>query len=295
MKDLSGTTQLWIAAHALLLERGTDLFRNLDRASRSFDAEAIHDLRVSSRRLREGLALFAPCYPPKHLAPLKRKLQTLTTTMGSIRNTDEALLFFAALAAEGALSGNEAVAELRATLEARRHTENAALRHSLRTFAAMDLHKQFAAKCRQQLIFASQSVDLLQPVAVYLRHSLAARETAVSAGIDQALVKTDVAAQHRLRIAVKKFRYRFEFLASLAPAGYTELYAAIKGYQEVLGKMHDLDMFALLTDEIMTDRPVADSVKQVIAQRRGLLLAEFVARNHAVPLATLGDRARSLL
>ena len=59
--NVEGKTPLWLAARVLLHERGDDFFRRRDKVLKTFDPEEIHDLRVSSRRLREGLELFLPC------------------------------------------------------------------------------------------------------------------------------------------------------------------------------------------------------------------------------------------
>src|SRR5512135_27773 len=92
-----GTTPLWMAARTLLSERGEDFFRRREKALKSADAEDIHDLRVASRRLREGLALFSPCYLPRDIARLDRKIKQVTRLLGDIRNADEAHLFFTEL------------------------------------------------------------------------------------------------------------------------------------------------------------------------------------------------------
>ena len=70
-----GTTPLWIAARLLLRERVDDFFRRLQQVQKTFDPDDIHDLRVASRRLREGLALFAPCYPPRNSTRLVKKVR----------------------------------------------------------------------------------------------------------------------------------------------------------------------------------------------------------------------------
>src|SRR5512137_642289 len=98
--QIVGSTHLWVAARVLLYERGDDFFMLWDKVLKTSDAEDIHDLRVSSRRLREGLALFTPCYPSGNIARLVKRIKRVTRLLGDIRNTDEAILFFSALADE---------------------------------------------------------------------------------------------------------------------------------------------------------------------------------------------------
>ena len=113
--QIEGKTPLWIAARVLLYERGEDFFRRRGKMVKTFDAEDIHDLRVASRRLREGLILFAPCYPPGNIARLVRKIKRVTRLLGDIRNADEALLFFTALKDEFDSSGRSHLEELAGT------------------------------------------------------------------------------------------------------------------------------------------------------------------------------------
>ncbi|HLO25760.1 MAG TPA: CHAD domain-containing protein, partial [Geobacteraceae bacterium] len=133
--EIAGTTPLWIAARTLLHERGDDLFRRRDKVLKTFDAEDIHDLRVASRRLREGLVLFGPCYPSTDIARLARKIKQVTRLLGDIRNADEALLFFTALADEFANSCRSDLEELAGTFRDNRGKGLKKLRKGLREMA----------------------------------------------------------------------------------------------------------------------------------------------------------------
>ncbi len=54
MREIKPSTQLWLGAWEVLQDRSDDLFRRLTRDCKRLDLESVHDLRVSSRRLREG-------------------------------------------------------------------------------------------------------------------------------------------------------------------------------------------------------------------------------------------------
>lgn len=293
MARVTADSQLWLAAHSLLLERGSALFSQLTGVQKHFDPEAIHDLRVASRRLREALALFAPVYPPHHLDPLKRTLKKLTTMMGAIRNSDEALLFFAGLTTDVPAAA-AAVAGLTAAVAARREEERATLAGGLQRLDVPRLRRRFTAVCARLSLFGGGD-DLLQPFAPFLLAGLDTRQRAIDALLDRAASEADTGAQHRLRIAVKHFRYRFELLAPFAAAGYDTLYRGIKGYQELLGQMHDLDTFALLATTEIPDQAAAALVTVPIARQRHELFTRFSARQRTLPLATLSERARRLV
>jgi len=63
----------------------------VNRAGRSADAEAIHDLRVAIRRLSRCLRVFAQFYPPRSWKPVRRRLSGLMGACGSVRDRDIAI------------------------------------------------------------------------------------------------------------------------------------------------------------------------------------------------------------
>ncbi|OGU12237.1 MAG: hypothetical protein A2075_11320 [Geobacteraceae bacterium GWC2_58_44] len=91
---------MWIAGRVLLSQRGDDFFRLKKKVLDTWDPDDIHDLRVASRRVREGLELFSPCYQNDAVNRLVRRVKRVTRFLGEMRNMDEALLFFDALAGE---------------------------------------------------------------------------------------------------------------------------------------------------------------------------------------------------
>ena len=65
MSPISSSTPLWIAARLLTKEHAREFFKCWTKVAKGFETEEIHDLRVASRRLRECLALFEPCFGGK--------------------------------------------------------------------------------------------------------------------------------------------------------------------------------------------------------------------------------------
>ena len=58
------------------------------RVSRDCGADAIHDLRVSIRRLNRCLRTFADFYPRRSWKPVRRKLHALMEAAGAVRDDD---------------------------------------------------------------------------------------------------------------------------------------------------------------------------------------------------------------
>ena len=67
------------------------LASQLNRAARTGDAEAIHDLRVAVRRFSRCLRVFAQFYPARSWKPMRRQMAGLMDTCGSVRDRDIAI------------------------------------------------------------------------------------------------------------------------------------------------------------------------------------------------------------
>jgi CHAD domain-containing protein len=63
-------------------------------ASQALDADTIHDLRVSIRRLNSCLRIFAQFYPEKAAKKVRRHLHALMQAAGEVRDCDIAAKLF---------------------------------------------------------------------------------------------------------------------------------------------------------------------------------------------------------
>ena len=295
MRSLTADTHTWLAARGFLLDRCDDFFLQLTRAREAFDPEAIHDLRVASRRLREGIALFGHCFRKRQLAPIRKELKGLVTMLGSIRNTDEAILFFSNLPENRDLASAGAAMKIVATLQEKRVEEQRELKRELKKIDPSALLGRIDDFCSNPRLFNPDARGLFQPIAVCLLEAMTIREKAILEILPEALVEENVSAQHRLRIAVKHFRYRLEFMSTLASDDYRKIYSALKEYQEVLGHMHDLDVFLGLTGEITAEQSGVMLLHKIIGNRRRTLFAEFLQHQATNPLDEMGNRVRGLL
>lgn len=293
---VDGATPLWVATRVLLYEREDDFFRRRDKALKTSDPEDIHDLRVSSRRLREGLALFSPCYPAGKVARLVKPIKRVTRLLGEVRNSDEAVLFFTALADELDALCRGDLEQLTLAFRVERAKELKRLRRGLREFATTELRDLFRRVINAPSLFApaTSGCDLFAPLAEYGKEALTARLAHVERFVPEARHAAGIEAQHLLRIAVKHFRYRLEILSFLLGARSQDLLAAAKGYQDVLGRMHDLDVFAGIVREAGFPASTKEAALCAIAARRGRLFADFSGMLEITSFAEIGAQMRSI-
>ena len=292
---VTGTTPLWVAARILLYGKVDDFFRLKEKVLQTFDPEDIHDLRVASRRLREGLELFAPCYGPSGIGRLIKKIKRVTRHLGEMRNRDEAYLFFSALAAELDDPCRAALEGLAESFAKKREKELKEFRAGLKRSIPPSLRDDCFRAINSPLLFApaAAGADLFAPVSLFAKDAIAGRLAAVMELVPGARQAGMVEAQHLLRIGVKHFRYRLELLSFLIGAGFPEIHGALKRYQDLLGTMHDLDVFSGIVREAGFAADVEEQVQAAVAERRERLFEEFTGMLESVPFEELGNRARS--
>lgn len=294
MNAITSSSPVWLAAGALLAEQGTEFFSRWKKAAASFGADDIHDLRVASRRLREGLIFFAPCFPENEFAAIEKKVKKLTRILGELRNTDEALLFFGNLSHEGGEGSGEA-AKLVASLEQERGERERELHRDLRALDPAPLRAAFRRARRHPRIFGGGLLDTLGPFGDFARAGIELRERPMTDLIPCALEEEAAKEQHRLRIAVKQLRYRLEIIKPLLHPVFTPLHATLKRYQDLLGELHDLDVFSGMVTDRVADQTGRQALLTRLALRRHQLHQAFLKALQEEPLATIGERARKVL
>ncbi|WP_136524993.1 CHAD domain-containing protein [Geomonas ferrireducens] len=277
--------RLWLAGLKLLDALQDEFFRLFKKTVQGFDAEDVHDLRVASRRLREGLALFAPILPRGRLRRLSHRVRGLTRLLGELRNADEAALFFTELESQAPTEAAPEARRLREELIAEGGRIRLQLQKDLRRFDAASLRKDF--KFGPANPFKRRQADPFHPFPPFAAAAFAERGAQAEALLPAALEGKDAAAQHRLRIAVKKLRYRLEIVAPLLSDQGEEARRTLKRYQDLLGELHDMDVFAGLVRERVALGAGREGLLETIEKRRIDLFASFLELDAKQPLGTL--------
>src|SRR5262245_42145497 len=216
-----------------------------ERAVLARDAEGVHQMRVGLRRLRAAISLFGDVVTGRDAEVLKDELKWLTEELGPARDLD--------------VLAKEAIAPLRET-----NPEKSEI---------AVLEKDVQRKRRDEFAHASDAVANSRFRGVVLRAALWLLDgewsqvkgngaegrsksiTAVAADIldrrarkiikkTKRLQELDALHRHKLRIAVKKFRYGCEFFESLFEhAKARKRYGrALKELQDSLGKLNDIEV-----------------------------------------------------
>lgn len=92
--------------------RATEVFEHSDGVLDVGDIEALHDMRVATRRLRAALEVYAPCFPAKRHRKALKRVKKLADALGERRDRDVAIEFLTGFADEAPEADRAAVEAL---------------------------------------------------------------------------------------------------------------------------------------------------------------------------------------
>lgn len=219
-------------AEAQLQVRLKTLCTELRRAHKHpDDAVAIHDLRVSIRRLSQGLRVFRKLLDKAHVRKMRRRLRKIMDLSGPVRNCDIALQVLEAAGAPAPQSFERQLAERRSRAGselldalARKNVlaKARSWRGRLRAAARGNQgeHTQTPAQAAHSIL-ASLSREFLQ------------------AGAAAAQPDSTPEAMHRFRLRAKRLRYTLEIFGPASGPGWKRTIKRVRGLQEHLGEIND--------------------------------------------------------
>jgi CHAD domain-containing protein len=88
VEGLSAEDAVLDAAVKILWTRFEDMWSHHAGVLKDFDDEAVHDMRVASRRLRTAMQTFSACFPRKSFKEHVRCIKALADLLGEVRDRD---------------------------------------------------------------------------------------------------------------------------------------------------------------------------------------------------------------
>jgi CHAD domain-containing protein len=237
------------------------------------DTRAVHAARVASRRLRELLPLLQ--LDPAVTSKLGRRLRKVTSRLGRLRETDVLHLLTEELHEAGRLDDGS----LRRIGAAVDHERARALRRALGRGPAAELER--TARKLERIardLDASADDDRTPQSARAWRWAaearVARRAAALADAVDFAGGVYLTERLHAVRIGIKKLRYAVELAGDIAGARPRADLRQLKRLQDLLGRMHDLEM---LIDRVRQTQAMA--VADLAAWRRFDTLVRTLENN----------------
>jgi CHAD domain-containing protein len=222
----------------VIRQRLTVLTRALP-AAHGGDAEAIHQARVATRRLREALPLVARRASGRKLEKVARRL---TRALGAVRELDVALMTLDELKPDGESAGS-GVQVLRQVIEEERDRLRADMARQIERVNLAKLERRALAAARRGRSASGRARAAPQLGAAVKRAGR--RAATLRAAIENAGGIYLPDRLHEVRIAVKKLRYTLEIARELRRSRALARIKTLKGVQDLLGRMHDLEVLIM--------------------------------------------------
>jgi triphosphatase len=221
------------AASRILAHHTRRMLANEPGVRQGVDPEAVHDMRVATRRLRSALGFFGPFLRDPRLVALAPRLQRLGRLLGRVRDLDVALERARAYEASHAEGGD--LAPLLRVWERQRARHHRRLVRYLDTSA----HARWMRRWQELLAQMAQADDREEPTVGQVAPLLVYLQWRAVWSFDRVLPQAPAELLHALRIGCKRLRYGLEFCAEVLPSRVVRLVPAITALQDHLGELND--------------------------------------------------------
>jgi CHAD domain-containing protein len=278
----------WLTVRRLALKQ-LDRFMSLEpKVLRGDDPDAIHDIRVASRRLQQVFDLVYPPPAAGEIRKLRRRIQRTRRALGDLRNCDVQLAEVSRRLGSKRAARREVWEAVRHYLLQRRAD---AFQRAQRKLGKLNL-AVFYVRLRELLQLngsaypprhghhspAVAAADLV-PALFYerLKESLDRVWEGFESQVELSHRERRGPVLHGVRIAAKRLRYLLEVVHEFDAAGSGETLAWLRGLQRHLGEWHDREVLEQMMIE-MVARPeflrdrleIAIGIEKLILQvRRG--------------------------
>lgn len=265
---------------SLLATHATTLLGQLAEVLDSGSPDAVHDARVSTRRIRELLPLVAP-RPTKSDIDLRDRFRQAGRGLGSVRDDDVHLALVSSLQTSLPTSA-EALGLLQRRYEDERPARIRKLIKTLEELELMPVAKRLAAGHGPPRLRAW--LPARRSWQAHLRAIVGARSNATADAIAHATGVYFPNRIHNARISIKKLRYALEVFQDTGLGDRADDLRRLRRAQDLLGDLRDRQTLldAIAGIDVTEERPDIKAQLDVVtgfvrAESRGLH-GRYVAR-----------------
>ncbi|MGV3720598.1 MAG: CHAD domain-containing protein [Actinomycetota bacterium] len=258
---LTADSPLWAWASDAVGHRLDKMLEHVEGVRLGEDIEAVHDMRVGSRRLVAAMRVFAECFPAAEYRRLLREARNVTRRLGAVRDLDVLIDHYEKLRPEAsaaeqpgidyfiALRQRERVRARRPMLRAMDQLERDGFAQRLRSYLEREAElyqvgldpytirlRSMGSRLEEEPAAAIGSFRHAAPPALEVRH---AELYAFEPYVDHPEAVEEL---HEMRIAAKWLRYTMELFAPAYADGLKRPLSSVKRIQELLGDLHDSDV-----------------------------------------------------
>ena len=246
--------------------------KRLKRCRERFSEDAVHDVRVETRRLLSTIELLGAFIPERDIKKVRRALKRHLDTFDQLRDTQVQLGYVGRMA--GTFPDAHAFYDwlrdrkarfTRTTRKAVKHIKTKRLGRCLAAF-------EKEIRLQRKRISREQAFAIVRRAISQAFARVAQRCRRVQAD--------DTKTIHRTRIAFKHFRYMVEALAPLLPAVTEDHRRALRGYQCMMGDIQDMEVLLAALDKFVQKEAVnaasARRLKKELVRWRRMLIEIYL-------------------
>lgn len=221
------------------------------------DAEAVHQARVATRRMRSDLRTFRPLVDRAWADSIREELRWLAGLLGEVRDTDVLLARLQVQAAELEDGDRAASAVLLGRLEDQRATRRAVLVAALEG----DRYREIVHVLEKAIAAPLLTPEADRPAIETLPRLVAAPWGRLRKAVSELSAEPSDDELHAVRIGAKKTRYATEAAEAVCGKPARRLARALAGVQAVLGDLQD----AVVAEEWLRAAPAGKGRDAIVA------------------------------
>jgi len=223
------------------------------------DTEAVHRMRVASRRLRAGLPLFSRCFSKKVYQKVSRGVRRITSDLGDARDLDVQIGYLEGLVGGLRVEDGAEVRGCMAILSRKRELRDALQPKVIADCVRLE-EKEIPALLEEEIgawDIPDGPPHRLPSRGFPMKRSGRAIQKKIEKLLSyaQSVRDPDAAeAHHAMRIAAKRLRYVIEVYAPLYRNELKSILKRLKALQEILGNLHDCDVWIMELQDTLQRR-----------------------------------------
>jgi CHAD domain-containing protein len=256
---LTPASPLWAWAYETIGERAETMLSHLEGVRLGEDIEAVHDMRVWSRRLVAAMRVYEACFPGRGYRRLLREAKSVTRRLGAVRDLDVLIDHYERLSERAPADRQAGIHYLLALLRRERGRARPPMLEALDSTVATHFAERVRRFLRQEAeaYAVGLGADVVRGTPVSngrrrLHGEMPFRDAAPLAleeryhefyGFRPYVDNPEAVEElHEMRIKAKWLRYTMELFAPAYADGLKKPLAGIKKFQELLGDLHDSDV-----------------------------------------------------
>ena len=235
------------AAAKVVSVRATELTEHAQGVLDTGDIEPVHDMRVTTRRLRAAMEIFEPCFPQKQFQQALADVKGLADALGERRDRDVAIAALHVFNDQMPAPDRKGVTSLIDTYRSEQAEANEGLAPMVdeqRLATLQQSLEELVTEARAGGRMKARPVKKLDPSRSLGENAARIVQVRLDEMLDLSPRALDgkVKAQHDMRIAAKRLRYVLEVTGFCFGRPADTARRRARDLQDILGEIHDCDV-----------------------------------------------------